>query len=229
LTRRQDFALAVRRGRRAARPTLIVHLLTDATTPVPAVASGAGMQDSPAPVGGAPAARSARSEPAEPARSHRAPSVSAVLAGRAPQNPTAHPRSAPATPVPTRATTSAESARSHRAISVPAVSPGSAPAASVPSGVPPPAAVPRVGFVVGRTVGGSVDRHRVVRRLRHLVRDRLDRLPPASLVVVRALPAARDADSAALARDLDAALRRLLPAAPASRPSDPGTPRVMTS
>ena len=73
----------------------------------------------------------------------------------------------------------------------------------------------RAGFVTGRTVGGSVVRHRVARRLRHLVRDRLDRLPAGSRLVVRALPPARDADSAALGRDLDAALARLGLAAPA--------------
>lgn len=50
----------------------------------------------------------------------------------------------------------------------------------------------------------------VKRRLRHLVRDRLAQLPPGSLVVVRALPGSGDADHAQLARDLDAALERLL-------------------
>jgi ribonuclease P protein component len=70
----------------------------------------------------------------------------------------------------------------------------------------------RAGFVVGRAVGNSVVRHRTVRQLRHLVRDRLDRLPAGSTLVVRALPPAAAADSAALARDLDAALHRLLPA-----------------
>ena len=75
---------------------------------------------------------------------------------------------------------------------------------------PAGAAVPaRAGFVVGRVVGGSVVRHRVIRRLRHLVRDRLDRLPAGSRLVVRALPPAAAADSAALGRDLDAALARL--------------------
>lgn len=84
------------------------------------------------------------------------------------------------------------------------------------------APTPRVGFVVGRTVGGSVVRHRVVRRLRHLVRDRLDRLPAGSLTVVRALPPAREADSAALGRDLDAALGRLLTPVPAgTAPAEP--------
>ena len=72
----------------------------------------------------------------------------------------------------------------------------------------------RAGFVVGRAVGNSVVRHRTVRQLRHLVRDRLDRLPAGSVLVVRALPPAATADSAALGRDLDSALTRLLPAAP---------------
>lgn len=77
----------------------------------------------------------------------------------------------------------------------------------------PEAAVPvaRVGFVVGKAVGNSVARHRTSRQLRHLVRDRLDRLPAGSLLVVRALPPAAAADSATLGRDLDAALARLLP------------------
>ncbi len=67
----------------------------------------------------------------------------------------------------------------------------------------------RVGFVVGRAVGNAVVRNRVKRRLRHLVRDHLDSLPSASLVVVRALPAAADASAAQLDRDLTRALDRL--------------------
>ena len=66
----------------------------------------------------------------------------------------------------------------------------------------------RAGFVVGRTVGGSVIRNRVQRRLRHLVRDRLPLLPHGSRLVVRALPAAATATSEELARDLDRALAR---------------------
>jgi ribonuclease P protein component len=69
---------------------------------------------------------------------------------------------------------------------------------------------PKVGFVVGRTVGGSVVRHRVQRRLRQLMRWRLATLPPGALVVVRALPASAGASSAALGDDLDGALRRLI-------------------
>ncbi|GGT68178.1 MULTISPECIES: ribonuclease P protein component [Streptomyces] len=111
LRRREDFATAVRRGRRAGRPLLVVHLSSGATDP-------------------------------------HAPGESAS---------------------PTRA-----------------------------------------GFVVSKAVGGSVVRNQVKRRLRHLVRERLSELPPGSLVVVRALPGAGDADHAQLARDLDAALQRLL-------------------
>jgi len=68
----------------------------------------------------------------------------------------------------------------------------------------------RAGFVVSKAVGGAVVRNRVKRRLRHLVRERLSQLPAGSLVVVRALPGAGDAGADELARDLDAALTRLL-------------------
>jgi ribonuclease P protein component len=59
-------------------------------------------------------------------------------------------------------------------------------------------------------VGGSVVRHTVTRRLRHLVRDRLASLPPGTDLVVRALPPAASASSAQLGADLDAALLRAL-------------------
>jgi ribonuclease P protein component len=65
---------------------------------------------------------------------------------------------------------------------------------------------PRVGFAVGRACGNSVRRHRLARRLRHLVRERLDRLPPGVAVVVRASPAAADSPTEELAADLDRAL-----------------------
>jgi ribonuclease P protein component len=78
----------------------------------------------------------------------------------------------------------------------------------------------RAGFVVGRSVGGSVERHRVTRRLRHLVADRLDYLPEGTALVVRAHPAAAGAGSAELGADLDAALGRL-GVAPGPRPVDP--------
>ncbi|MFF5719631.1 ribonuclease P protein component [Streptomyces buecherae] len=77
----------------------------------------------------------------------------------------------------------------------------------------------RAGFVVSKAVGNAVTRNLVKRRLRHLVRDRLDRFPPGSLVVVRALPGAGEAGHEQLARDLDTALRRLLGGASPETPS----------
>ncbi|MGH3900059.1 MAG: ribonuclease P protein component [Pseudonocardiaceae bacterium] len=85
---------------------------------------------------------------------------------------------------------------------------------------------PRVGFVVGRTVGGAVVRHRVQRRLRHLMRSRLGTLPGGALVVVRALPSSAGASSATLGADLAGALRRLTvpaPVVPAPAGSSPAS------
>jgi ribonuclease P protein component len=65
--------------------------------------------------------------------------------------------------------------------------------------------------VVSKAVGGSVVRHRVARRIRHVMRDRLDRLPPGTRLVVRALPKSASADSARLGSDIDRALRTVLP------------------
>jgi ribonuclease P protein component len=69
---------------------------------------------------------------------------------------------------------------------------------------------PRAGLVVSKAVGGSVVRHRVSRRLRHLLAPRLGELPPGAMVVVRALPLAADATSAELGDDLDAGIRGVL-------------------
>jgi ribonuclease P protein component len=77
---------------------------------------------------------------------------------------------------------------------------------------------PQVGVVVSRAVGGAVVRNRVKRRLRHLVRARLGRLPRSTMVVLRALPPAAGASSARLAGDLDSALSRL-----EARASAPGS------
>jgi len=63
---------------------------------------------------------------------------------------------------------------------------------------------------VSKAVGGSVVRHAVARRLRHLVRPRLASLPAGSRLVVRALPNSATATSAQLEVDLDAALERAL-------------------
>ncbi|TSB32243.1 ribonuclease P protein component [Streptomyces benahoarensis] len=127
LRRREDFATAVRRGRRAGRPLLVVHLRSGATDP-----HAAGEHVSPA----------------------------------------------------------------------------------------------RAGFVVSKAVGGAVVRNKVKRRLRHLLRDRLPALPAGSLVVVRALPGAGESDHDQLARDLDAALKRLLGEVPRGCHPTGGNPRI---
>ena len=66
------------------------------------------------------------------------------------------------------------------------------------------------GLVVSKAVGGSVVRHRVARRLRHVLAPRIAALPEGTRLVVRAAPAAATAPSAALAADLDRALARLV-------------------
>lgn len=76
------------------------------------------------------------------------------------------------------------------------------------TGATAPEAPPRVGLVVGKGVGNAVTRNKVKRRIRHLVRERLSRLPRGAVLVIRALPAAGDT-SVGLAGDLDTALLRL--------------------
>jgi ribonuclease P protein component len=69
---------------------------------------------------------------------------------------------------------------------------------------------PQVGLIVGKSVGGSVIRHGVARRLRAQMAQRIDRLPIGSGVVIRALPQSAGATSAQLAADLDGALTRMM-------------------
>ena len=58
----------------------------------------------------------------------------------------------------------------------------------------PEPSAPRAGFVVGKVVGNSVVRHRVIRQLRHLVREQLPTLPAGLDVVIRGLAGAQEAD-----------------------------------
>ena len=67
---------------------------------------------------------------------------------------------------------------------------------------------PRVGFIVAKSVGGAVDRHRVARRLRHAALAVISELDPCDRIVVRALPSSRDAESARLGDQLRAGVRR---------------------
>jgi len=77
-----------------------------------------------------------------------------------------------------------------------------------PDGPEAEAPASRVGFVVGKAVGPAVTRNLVKRRLRALIRERLDSLPRGSTLVVRALPAAAHASYVALGTDVDRALSR---------------------
>ena len=71
---------------------------------------------------------------------------------------------------------------------------------------------PQIGIVVSRAVGTAVNRNAVRRRLRHLMRARLDRVPSGSMVVIRAQAEAATVPTAALGEDLDQALDRALQA-----------------
>ncbi|GJF11394.1 hypothetical protein NGTWS1803_19600 [Mycolicibacterium cyprinidarum] len=68
---------------------------------------------------------------------------------------------------------------------------------------------PRIGLIVSKAVGNAVDRHRVSRRLRHAARNLLEDLGPADRVVIRALPASRDAVSEHLTQELRTGLERI--------------------
>src|SRR5699024_9654967 len=66
----------------------------------------------------------------------------------------------------------------------------------------------RVGFVVSKAVGGAVQRNRVKRRLRAIVRDTLEEIPDQSALVVRDLPRAAESSYAQLQSDLHTAWRQ---------------------
>ncbi|MCB0930873.1 MAG: ribonuclease P protein component [Mycobacterium sp.] len=67
---------------------------------------------------------------------------------------------------------------------------------------------PRIGFVVSKSVGNAVERHRVTRRLRHAARTVMGELQSADRIVIRALPSSRLAASARLHQEVRAGLRR---------------------
>ena len=46
---------------------------------------------------------------------------------------------------------------------------------------------PRAGLIVGKSVGGSVHRHRLSRQIRHSIAPLMAELPQGSLLVIRAL------------------------------------------
>lgn len=90
-------------------------------------------------------------------------------------------------------------------------------------------AVPKVGFVVSKQVGQSVVRNRVKRRLRAVMAGRVATLPRGALVVVRANPAAVQADEVALTADLDSALSRALRPGPHAAVAQGAGPRTAST
>ena len=64
---------------------------------------------------------------------------------------------------------------------------------------------PRFGFQVSRRVGGSVERHRVVRQLRHLIAPWVAKTPDSTMVVIRPDRKIEDYSS-----DVDALMERLV-------------------
>lgn len=66
----------------------------------------------------------------------------------------------------------------------------------------------RFGLSTPRTLGGAVQRNRVRRRLRELVRARTERIGPGWDLLVIARPAAASASQAELGEAMDALLRR---------------------
>lgn len=68
---------------------------------------------------------------------------------------------------------------------------------------------PRIGFVVSKAVGNSVQRHRVTRQLRHVAAAHVAQLEPGTGLVVRALPPAAGQSSTGLAEDFERALTRI--------------------
>ncbi len=81
----------------------------------------------------------------------------------------------------------------------------------------------QAAFAVGKSVGNSVVRHQVVRRLRALTLPLLADLPAGTRIVVRALPEAATASTDELDRDLRAALARLQRVDDARPPGDAAT------
>lgn len=66
----------------------------------------------------------------------------------------------------------------------------------------------RIGLSTPRTLGGAVQRNRVRRRLRSVIRERIGRIGPGWDLLLIARPAAGDATQAELGEAIDALLAR---------------------
>jgi len=52
----------------------------------------------------------------------------------------------------------------------------------------------RCGLIINKSVGNSVVRHSVARKIRHIIAENLTSLPSGSLLVIRALPTSKNAE-----------------------------------
>ena len=52
----------------------------------------------------------------------------------------------------------------------------------------------RAGLIISKSVGGSVIRHRLARKIRHCLKDQYSQLPPGCLLVIRGLNKSATAD-----------------------------------
>jgi ribonuclease P protein component len=60
----------------------------------------------------------------------------------------------------------------------------------------------KVGLIVGKSVGGSVIRHRVSRQIRHAIAPHLTKFPLGTLIVFRAHPGAAHSADKNLAQEI---------------------------
>lgn len=67
---------------------------------------------------------------------------------------------------------------------------------------------PRFGITIPRAIGKSVARNKIRRRLRELLRARIDRVGPECDIVLNPRRSVYGADYAVLARELDKVLAR---------------------
>ena len=76
-----------------------------------------------------------------------------------------------------------------------------------------PSSSGQVGFIVSKSVGNSVVRHRIARQLRAIISTRMERITPQDRFVIRALPAITELPFSQLEREIDSALASALASA----------------
>ena len=66
---------------------------------------------------------------------------------------------------------------------------------------------PRAGLIIGKSVGGSVRRHRISRQIRHAIAPTLSQFPQGSLIVIRGL---KQSTTVSVADEIEEISRRLI-------------------